>query len=407
MTSGGLSEQSFQIADGVAPSAAYESRLCVTADENRRPLKVSFLFHRPSMSGGARVVARYARMLKERGHEVTLTGLGAPALSLKDRLKLLAGKAPKWREPASHYAIEGLTLDLVDGRNELRAADIPDADVVISTFWRSAEWMAMLPPEKGERVYFVQHHEADFPYADRARAAATYRADCRIIAVSGWIVGVLKNDYGRDDAALVPNAVDLDLFAPRAPRAKSRRPTVGFMGSRNSTKRVDIAVGACEILREKFPDLRVRVLAANSPNGAYVMHDWFEPAYNPPQEKLAELYADCDVWLFTSDIEGYGLPLLEAMACGTPLVARPAGAAPDLVTAMNGALVDSNDPARIAEAAARILSLAPEAWKKMSDAALATARGHDWKVSFRQFEAALYAAADKNWPPTPPEGSSR
>lgn len=371
----------------------------MTADDKRRPLRVSFLFHRPSMSGGARVVARYARMLEERGHEVTLTGLGAPALSMKALLKRLLGAAPKWREPQSHYLLEGLTLNLVDGRDELRAADVPDADVVVATFWRTAEWMAALPPEKGKRVYFVQHHEAEFPYADRARAAATYRADSRIIAVSGWIVDVLAKEYGRHDAALVLNAVDPALFAPRAPRAKNRRPTVGFMGSLNSTKRVDIAVRACEILREKFPDLRVRVLAATPPNGAYVMHDWFEPAYDPPQDKIAELYADCDLWLFTSDIEGYGLPLLEAMACGTPVVARPAGAAPDLVAATNGALVDSADPARIAGEAARILSLSPDDWKAMSDAALADAHGHDWNDSFEKFEAALYAAADGAWPP--------
>ena len=353
------------------------------------------------MSGGARVVARYARMLKERGHEVTLTGLGAPALTLKARLKGLMGKTPEWREPPSHYALEGLPLSLVNGRNALVAADVPDADVVVATFWKTAEWMAGLPPEKGKHVYFVQHHEADFPHADRARAAATYRAESRIIVVSGWITGVLKQEYGINDAALVLNAVDPQLFAPRAPRAKNRRPTVGFMGSHNSTKRVDLAVRACEILREKFPDLRVRVLAANAPNGDYVMHDWFEPTFNPPQEKLAELYADCDAWLFTSDIEGYGLPLLEAMACGTPLVARPAGAAPDLVTKENGVLIESDDPARIAEAAARVLSLAPGEWKAMSDAALRTARGHDWNDSFRQFEAALYAAADGNWPPRP------
>lgn len=349
------------------------------------------------MSGGARVVARYARMLKDRGHEVTLTGLGAPALSWKDRLKRLVVKVPEWREPMSHYTVEGLATNLIDGANALRAVDLPDADIVIATFWRTAEWMAALPPEKGEHVYFVQHHEAEFPHADRARAEETYRANSRIIAVSGWIIDVLKREYGRDDVALVLNAVDPILFAPRAPRTKNPRPTVGFMGSHNSTKRVDIAVRACEILREKFSDLRVRVLAASAPNGAYVMHDWFEPDYNPPQEKLAELYADCDAWLFTSDIEGYGLPLLEAMACGTPLVARPAGAAPDLVTPANGALVDSDDPSHIAEAAARLLSLDPAAWKEMSDAALTTARAHDWNDSFRRFEAALYAAADRNW----------
>lgn len=352
------------------------------------------------MSGGARVIARYARMLQDRGHDVSLTGLGAPPRNWRRRLKETVGLSPKWREPNSHYALEGLKMSLVHGRKNLTPADLPDADVVIATFWLTAEWLSALPPEKGEKVYFVQHHEADFPHADRARAAATYRADCRIIAVSSWITSVLAREYGRNDAALVLNAVDAAHFAPRAERRKLDRPTIGFMGSRNATKRVDIAVRACEILKREFPDLRVRVLAAQKPDGAYVMHDWFEPEYDPSQQRLAEIYGDCDVWLFTSDIEGYGLPLLESLASGTPLVARPAGAAPDLVTPQNGALVDSDDPERIAEAAARILRLSAEDWKKMSDASLASARTHDWDDSFRKFEAALYAAVDKNWPPS-------
>lgn len=347
------------------------------------------------MSGGARVIARYARMLKERGHEIVLTGLGAPAQTLKGRLKTFFGAAPKWTEPRSHYALEGLDLNLIHGRNDLRANDLPDADVVISTYWRTAEWMERLHADKGAKVYFVQHHEADFPHVDRTRAAKTYQGKYTIIAVSSWITGVLSKEYGRNDAHLVLNAVDPVQFAPKKPRSKQGRPTIGFMGSLNKTKRVDIAVRACEILRDKFPDLRVRVLAAMPAGNAYQMHDWFEPTYNPPQDALADLYADCDAWLFTSDIEGYGLPLLEALACGTPLAARPAGAAPDLVTAENGELVDSDDPARIAAAAARILSLSPEQWKKMSDAAIMTARAHDWTESFNKFEAVLYEAARK------------
>ncbi|MGD9800077.1 MAG: glycosyltransferase family 4 protein [Parvularculaceae bacterium] len=354
---------------------------------------MNFLIFRPSMSGGARVIARYARMMQERGHEITVTGLGAPPRKFAKKLQQMLGLAPRWRETPSHYRLEGLDLKLVDNKKALTADDLPDADVVVASFWITAEWMATLPPEKGAKVYFAQHHEAEFPHANRERAAATYRTDCKILAVSGWLIDVLNEKYGRDDATLILNAVDTKLFAPRAPRRKQSRPTIGFLGSGNKTKRVDISVRTCEILRERFPDLRVRVLAATPPRGAYVMHDWFEPTYNPPQEALADFYADCDAWLFTSDIEGYGLPLLEALACGTPLVARPAGAAPDLVTTENGVLVDSDDPALIADAAARILSSSDDAWKKMSNAALAAASTHDWDASYAKFEAALFAAA--------------
>ena len=59
----------------------------------------------------------------------------------------------------------------------------------------------------------------------------------------------------------------------------------------------------------------------------------------------------------------------------------------------DGVLVDSDDPALIADAAARILSLSDDDWKKMSDAALAAASTHDWDASYAKFEVALLAAA--------------
>ncbi len=357
------------------------------------PLRINILINRPSMSGGARVTARYARMLADRGHAVTITGLGAPPVGFWQKISRAMNGRQDWRERPSHYRLEGFDLNLIHGRRTITPNDLPDGDVIIASFWEAAEKMLALPPSKGAKVYFVQHHEAEFPHADRARAEQGYRSGAHIIVVSGWLRDIMINRYQRKDALLVLNAVDANLFSPRAPRRKQARPTIGFLGSRNPTKRVDLSVRAAELLREKFPDLRVRVLAAGAPQGEYVMHDWFEPTYNPPQENLADLYADCDAWLFTSDIEGYGLPLLEALACGTPLVARPAGAAPDLVTPENGVLVDSDDPHRIADAAAKILALPNDQWKRMSDAALATARAHDWDTSFAQFEAAILAAA--------------
>ena len=72
----------------------------------------------------------------------------------------------------------------------------------------------------------------------------------------------------------------------------------------------------------------------------------------PPQAQIAAIYAACDLWLFTSRNEGFGLPLLEAMACRTPVLATRAGAAPDLIDGCNGVLLDS-DPAAFAAEIAR------------------------------------------------------
>ena len=81
------------------------------------------------------------------------------------------------------------------------------------------------------------------------------------------------------------------------------------------------------------------------------------------------------------------------MAQGTPVVATPAGAAPQLVTPENGALVESGVDA-LAAAARRILDLPDAEWRRMSDAALATARRRNWEDATDQLERVLARVMD-------------
>lgn len=357
-------------------------------DPNRRPLSVTFLIFRPSLSGGARIIARHARLLRDRGHTVHVVGLAAAAEGRPGLLRKLWRSSPS-ATPPSHFEAEGLSPLLIRRRERVTAADLPDADIVIASYWRTAEWMEALPPCKGRRVYFIQGHEPDSPHTDRNRAEATYKIDALPIVVSGWLLDVLRDRYHRRDAILVPNAIDLAQF-PRRARTRNPTPVIGFAASRNAVKRTELAIAACMILKERFPTLRAKALASKPlVEGA---PPWFDVALSPPQADIADVYAACDVWLSTSRVEGFGLPILEALACGTPVVASPAGAAPDLITDANGAIVRSDAAGAFADAADRILSLSDEEWRRMSDAAGETAAPHDWTACSAKFETALYAA---------------
>jgi glycosyltransferase involved in cell wall biosynthesis len=75
-------------------------------------------------------------------------------------------------------------------------------------------------------------------------------------------------------------------------------------------------------------------------------------------DRLVELYNASDVLLFPSHLEGFGLPVLEAMACGTPVVASNA---PSLLeVAGNAALVAApTDVRSLSEAVASVISSRP------------------------------------------------
>ncbi len=108
------------------------------------------------------------------------------------------------------------------------------------------------------------------------------------------------------------------------------------------------------------------------------------------------------VWLWPSRTEGFGLPILEAMACGVPVVAADTGAARDLVLDGGGALVPVDDPIAMADALCEILELSPEAWAARSEQARKKALACNWDDAVDHFEAALLAAVDgagdDGWP---------
>ena len=59
--------------------------------------------------------------------------------------------------------------------------------------------------------------------------------------------------------------------------------------------------------------------------------DLFCPLGVVPQEQLPSIFQAADVYITTSLGEGFGLPVLEAMACGTPVVSSNAGALPEVI----------------------------------------------------------------------------
>jgi glycosyltransferase involved in cell wall biosynthesis len=72
------------------------------------------------------------------------------------------------------------------------------------------------------------------------------------------------------------------------------------------------------------------------------------------QEDLNALYSAATVFAFPSLAEGFGLPVLEAMACGAPVVGSKASAVPEAVGAA-GLVADAQDPEAFADALARVL----------------------------------------------------
>lgn len=104
-----------------------------------------------------------------------------------------------------------------------------------------------------------------------------------------------------------------------------------------------------------------------------------------PHEELPALYRLADAFVFPSLCEGFGLPPLEAMACGVPVVVSDRGSLPE-VTGGAALAVDPLDPGAMAEALRTVLRR-PEVRRDLAARGLARAREFTWERAAAATEA--------------------
>lgn len=353
-------------------------------------MKVTFVLPVASLSGGIRVVAIYAKALSDSGHEVTLVSQPYPSPSLRDRIKsFIKGKGwPVTPKIPSH--LDGLGLDhrMIDKYRPMLDSDIPDADVVVATWWETAEWVNALSEAKGVKMYFIQGHEV-FPFCPVDRVMATYKLPLHKITISKWLVDLMRVEYGESDVVLVGNSVDHQQFFS-APRGKQQRPTIGFLYHETPLKGVDVTLQVISMLAEKFPTLRVIAFGSFPATGMYKLPANLEFYLSPDQDSIRDLYSQCDVWLSASRSEGFNLTAMEAMACRTPVVSTRTGWPVEAIACFkNGVLADIDDIDALARGVEHILALGEPEWREVSETAYQTVASSSWENSAKLFESVL------------------
>src|ERR687886_1458476 len=328
-----------------------------------------------SLAGGDRVIAIYADRLKKRGHEVCIVSRPQYQPSLRRQIRsVLTGQGliPGPKRSASHFDQLDIPHILIDRWRPIVDADVPDADVVIATWWETAEWVANLSKAKGAKAYFIQHHEV-FDYLPKERVAATYKLPLHKITIAQWLVDLARTQYGDSHVSLVPNSVDTEQFyAP--PRGKQPIPTVGMLYSTTPWKGCDVSFKAFSLAAQKIPGLRLIAFGEGDLTPELPLPPGTEYVRKPPQHTIKDLYSQCDAWLFGSRKEGFGLPIIEAMACRTPVIGTPTGAAPELLADGTGILVKPEDPEDMAKAIEQIYKLSESEWRGSADGAHSTGR---------------------------------
>jgi len=241
---------------------------------------------------------------------------------------------------------------------------------------------ALRHPEAYSRPY-VAYQKAMLPVlARRARM---------LITVSEFPRGELTDVLGAPPASIrvVPEGVD-ERFAAAADPAQAAarfgltRPYVLVVATDSRRKNLAVLEPAARALDERGIDV---VLAGSGRPYLPASPVALRRLGYIPDEDLPGLYAGARALAMPSVYEGFGLPCLEAMACGTPVVAAAAGALPATV-ADAGLLVDPHDADGFAQA---LMSVAAEDERRepLIAAGRRRAQAFTWRRSAELTDAAI------------------
>ena len=221
-----------------------------------------------------------------------------------------------------------------------------------------------------------------FPRAERAFRAATWhrslRGADRVIVISDFVRGRAIERLGlpADRLRVVPQGLD---HARLTPGDGEREPFLLYPARRWPHKNHERLFEAFALLRAERPELRLVLTGGGDFSG---MPEGVQARGHVAQSELVSLMQRAAALVFPSLYEGFGLPPLEAMACGCPVACSNAAALPETVGDA-ARLFDPHDPKAVADAVRDVLA-APGEW---SSRGLRHAARYSWDETARLTDA--------------------
>lgn len=279
------------------------------------------------------------------------------------------------RADVIHYPFHYLPNDWTVGRGAK----------IVTVHGASAFSRELWDPKRGERIKRALH--------------SGFNQLAKVITVSEWSRKEIAEQFDLPDEKIVviPNGVRLELFRPLTLTAQPRhrlqnalnieRPYLLHVGPCEPRKNPLKLVQAYAILKHEagiphslvLAGAKGRLTEAAQEEIRRLRLDKSVIMTGPVDDStLVRLYNSADLFIFPSLYEGFGIPVLEAMACGTPVVASNCAALPEVG---HDAVVYIDDPTDSANIAVCIESVLCDArrQKKMRERGLQIVQNYSWR----------------------------
>jgi len=316
-------------------------------------MTITFIIPFIGVGGGIKAVFEFANELKKLGHNVSVI-YPLMAMPLGHKWYDIRNFASRVKKTIINYKNGpkvnwfNLRAKLV-GVPNLAEKYIPKADIIVATWWETAYYVNKYNQDKGQKFYLVQHYEVWG--GPKEKVDQSYKLGLKMIIHSTWLKNILENKLHLRVEDLILHAPDRNQFYLEDNFRKNKVRVL--MPYRAETwKASNIGIEAFEKAKAKFLDIELVMYGLKYSD---LVPKCAEFHLLPSLDELRNIYNSCDIFLFSSECEGFGMPPLEAMACKIPVITTNVGAVADYTIPGKTALV--SEPGDVNSLAQNLISL--------------------------------------------------
>lgn len=277
---------------------------------------ITFIFPHPvdGPTGGYKVVYEYANRLAADEHKVNIVYSGSLFWSKKSLYFKLTNcfryiqmlfkgySSRKWFDIDKRVK-ERLTLSL-------NYRHVPKSDIYVCTSPYTAMYVKDYPTEN--KYYFIQGYENWGAVTDE-KLRDTYHYPLKKIVISKWLQKIIENEE-REKCTLIYNGFNFNDFKEDIKIADKNKYRVTMLYHTMELKGAKYGLEALEFVKKGIPQLKAS-LFGTSPEPA-PLPEWITYHHLPSREQLNNIYNEAAIFVGSSNSEGWGLTIGEAMICG-------------------------------------------------------------------------------------------
>lgn len=295
-------------------------------------------------SGGMRAIYEISDGLAKKGHSVNIYYPQIPFNSYEGELNWYSLKNYYWDIKMYHYNKKNHEYFKSGKFNVIKVPYITDlfvedADIVIATAWQTVTNVKKLSDQKGQKIYFIQDYEdwrGSLKNIDKS-----YKEGITSVTTCRYLHDLILTKFNVE-SRYIYYGLNFDLFSNPGKVYDSKNKTITFINHSADKKNTKASIQITNSIKKKYPEIIVNSFGVLEYKE---LPDYVNNQINPSEEKIRDLYCQSDIFLYTSKVEGFGMPPCEAMACKSAVVSTNVGAIPEY--SENGQSALLHDPSDI------------------------------------------------------------